>query len=176
MSYAFNFSHADDVIEHLKSILPSVNDPLLKSKYVGFVSVAVVTVYELAIKTIFLDFSKSENKVLNCFTEKYFERINGRIKIKAIQDDYLTKFGDVYLSYFNDEISETRTTFLKENKRDFLAAYKNLIEWRHQFAHQGTTNTTATFEEVVQAYEDGKFVIKCLAKAMDSHKNITSAS
>lgn len=174
MSYKFHFSHADEVIKHLNSILPLVNDPLLKAKYVGFVSVAAVTVYELAIKSIFLDFSKNENKTLNCFAEKYFERINGRIKIKAIQEDYLTKFGDSYLNSFNQEIEVSKTKFLKANKRDFQAAYKNLIEWRHQFAHQGTINTTATFEEVVQAYEDGKFVIECLAKIMVSQNIVAS--
>ena len=174
MSYKVHFSHADEVIKHLSSILPSVNDPFLKAKYVGFVSVAAVTVYELAIKSIFLDFSKNENKILNCFTEKYFERINGRIKIKAIQDDYLTKFGDIYLNSFNKEIEISKINFLKTNKRDFQSAYKNLIEWRHQFAHQGTINTTATFEEVVQAYEDGKFVIECLASVMFSQNKSAS--
>lgn len=174
MTYKAHFSHADEVIQHLNSILPSVNDPMLKAKYVGFVSVAAVTVYELAIKSIFLEFSKNENKVLNCFTEKYFERINGRIKIKIIQDDYLTKFGDIYLNSFNQEIENSKTNFLKLNKRDFQAAYKNLIEWRHQFAHQGAINTTATFEEVVQAYEDGKSVIECLAKVMNSQNVIAT--
>lgn len=176
MSYKSHFSHADEVISHLNSILPSVNDPYLKAKYVGFVSVAAVTVYELAIKSIFLDFSKKENKILNCFTERYFERINGRIKIKAIQDDYLTKFGDIYLNSFNSEIEVSKINFLRANKRDFQAAYKNLIEWRHQFAHQGTINITATFEEVVQAYEDGKFVIECLAKVMTPQNQPVSIS
>ena len=37
MSYKVHFSHADEVIKHLSSILPSVNDPFLKAKYVGFV-------------------------------------------------------------------------------------------------------------------------------------------
>lgn len=166
MPYKAHFSHADAVIEHLNTILPSVSDPILKAKYVGFVSIASVTVYELAIKTIFLEFSKNENKVLNCFTEKYFEKINGRIKIDVIQNDYLTKFGDNYLISFNKEIELAKIDFLRTHRRDFLAAYKNLIGWRHQFAHQGAINTTATFEEVAQAYEDGKSVIECLANVM----------
>lgn len=166
MPYKTHFSHADDVIKHLNFILPTINDPLLKAKYIGFVSIAAVTVYELAIKSIFLEFSKNENKVLNCFTEKYFKRINGRIKINVIHDDYLTKFGDNYLVSFKQEVEKTRINFLKTHKRDFLAAYQNLIEWRHQFAHQGAINTTATFEEVTQAYEDGKSVIECLAFVM----------
>ena len=166
MPYKAHFSHADEVIKHLSTILPLVNDPILKAKYVGFVSIAAVTVYELAIKSIFLEFSKKENKVLNCFTEKYFEKINGRIKINAIQDDYLTKFGDTYLILFKKEVELAKNNFLRAHRRDFLAAYQNLIGWRHQFAHQGAINTTATFEEVAQAYEDGKSVIECLANVM----------
>ena len=52
MPYLDHFQHADDVVTHLNSVVPTIPDPLLRAKYVGFVSVAAVTVYELAIKEI----------------------------------------------------------------------------------------------------------------------------
>jgi len=38
--------------------------------------------------------------------------------------------------------------------------------WRHDFAHAGRTATSATYEEAVQSYQDGKVVIDCLAQTM----------
>nr|VFK40809.1 MAG: hypothetical protein BECKSD772F_GA0070984_10748 [Candidatus Kentron sp. SD]VFK46531.1 MAG: hypothetical protein BECKSD772E_GA0070983_10758 [Candidatus Kentron sp. SD] len=40
------------------------------------------------------------------------------------------------------------------------------ITWRNDFAHEGKINTTATLNEVVSAYEDGKEIIHCLAETM----------
>src|SRR5690554_6232442 len=100
MSYENHFNHADDVIAHLDTVIPSIIDPLLQAKYVGFVSVAAVTVYEQAVKEIFTDFAQRKHKVLGNFTEAYFHRINGKIKIKVIHDEYISKFGDKYQKRF----------------------------------------------------------------------------
>ena len=52
------------------------------------------------------------------------------------------------------------------NRRDFCSSYSNIIIWRNTFAHEGKLNTTATYAEVIQAYQDGKEVIHSLADAM----------
>lgn len=44
---------ADNLIAHLNTVVTSISDPFLASRYAGFVSVAAATVYELAIKEIF---------------------------------------------------------------------------------------------------------------------------
>lgn len=166
MAYIDHFKHADDVITELNKYVPSITDQLIKSKYVGFVSVVAVTVYELAIKEIFIEFANKKHKVLGKFTEAYFDRINGRVKIKVIKDEYISKFGDKYVQKFSKKIDEKKTEFLKANRRDFYSSYTNLIIWRNDFAHEGKINQNATYEEVILAYEDGKEVIHCLANCM----------
>jgi len=166
MSYASHFKHADDVIAHLDTVMPTISNPLLEAKYVGFVSVAAVTVYEQALKEIFIDFSRKKHKVLGNFTESYFYRINGKIKIKVIHDEYLAKFGDKYQRRFKKNLDNFSKSYLATNRRDFKSSYSNLITWRNDFAHEGKINSTTTYREVVQAYEDGKEVIHCLAKTM----------
>ena len=54
MAYTSHFVIADDMINHLNSIVGGTTDPFMSSRYVGFVSVSAVTVYELALKEIFL--------------------------------------------------------------------------------------------------------------------------
>lgn len=60
--------------------------------------------------------------------------------------------------------------YLTANKRDITSSYGNVITWRHEFAHEGKINVTATYREAyreaVQAYEDKKVVIDCSAQAM----------
>lgn len=166
MSYVNHFKHADDMVAHLQKLMPTISDPLLRAKYVGFVAVVAVTVYELALKEIFIEFGRSKHKVLGHFTEKHFERINGRIKIKMLQDDYIERFGDKYLKRFKKYLDKKSKTYFMTYHRDIKNSYSNIITWRNDFAHEGNTNSTATFDEVVMAYEDGKEVIHCLASSM----------
>lgn len=166
MSYSNHFQHADDVIAHLNTVMPTIPNPLLQAKYVGFVSVAAVTVYEMALKEIFIEFSRKKHKVLGNFTEAYFHRINGKIKIKIIHDEYIAMFGDKYQKKFKKNLEDISRTYLTLHRRDLKSSYSNLITWRNDFAHEGKINSTTTYNEVVKAYEDGKQVIHCLAKSM----------
>ena len=166
MAYANHFQHADDIVKHLNGVVPGLADPLLRVKYVGFVTVAACTVYELAIKEIFCEFGRKKHKVLGNVTASHFERINGRIKIKIIEDDYIVRFGSVYLERFRKRLKKAERAHMTSYRRDLRSEYSNLIQWRNDFAHDGKAPTTATYQEVVTAYEDGKTVIHCLAASM----------
>ncbi len=166
MAYFDHFAQADDIISHLNTIVPTVSNPLLVPKYVGFVSVSAVTVYELAIKEIFIEFARKKHNVFGHFTESFFDRINGRIKLRIVKKDYVGKFGIKYKKRFQRKIEQKSKEYFQLNHRDIQNSYANLITWRNEFAHEGIINTTTTYNEVTQAYEDGKEIIHCLAASM----------
>ena len=97
MSYADHFKLADDLISHLNPKVTSITDHFLASRYVGFVSVAAATVYELAVKEIFCSFGESKHVVL---------RLNGRIKYKVLHEEYVYFFGDKYVRRFKKAIEK----------------------------------------------------------------------
>lgn len=166
MPYSDHFQHADDVVNHLNSVVPQLQNPLLQAKYVGFVAVAAVTVYEMAIKEIFIEFGAKKHKVFGAFTESFFYRINGRIKLQIIKKDYVEPFGEKYKNRFDKILEANFQNYMRSNKRDIKNSYANLITWRNDFAHEGRFKTNATYAEVIQSYEDGKEVIHSLAKSM----------
>jgi hypothetical protein len=166
MPYAQRFQHADDVVAHLNTVVPNLADPLLKAKYTGFVTIAAVTVYEMAIKDIFSEFAAKKHAVFGRYVESKFKRINGKIGLDVIKDDYVKGFGGMYLKRFKVALDNASDGYLRQNRRDFRSAYGNLIVWRNDFAHEGSVKAQTTYEEVVQAYEDGKQVIHTLATSM----------
>lgn len=166
MAYQEHFSHADEVITSLQSYVPTIGDPLQQIKFIGFVAVAAVTVYEQAIKSIFIEFGGAKNKIFGNYVQSHFEKINGRIKYKIIMDEYVSQFGDKYKKRFKRKMEERSSAFLRSYGRDVRSSYSNIIVWRNEFAHEGKINSTATFLEVVTAYEDGKEIIHCLAETM----------
>lgn len=166
MPYSDNFIHADDIVAHLDTVVPGLPDPILQAKYVGFVAVAAVTVYELAVKEIFISFGAKKHRALGIFAESFFSRINGKIRNEVLKDEYIVRFGDRYRKRFTKKLKLRADEYLSRNRRDIMSAYGNIITWRNDFAHEGHIRTQATYSDVVQAYEDGKEVIHCLAETM----------
>jgi hypothetical protein len=166
MAYTDHFRLADDVITHLDTVIGGITDPFLASQYVGFVAVASVTVYELAIKEIFISFGQKKHKVLGDFTRTYFDRINGRIKTKTITEEYVNCFGNKYVQRFKKKLSETENNGLRNLGISILSSYANVITWRNQYAHEGQIPSTATYSEMKKSYNAGKEVIRCLAETM----------
>lgn len=166
MPYSDHFKLADDMIAHLNTVIATVSDPWITSRYIGFVAVAAVTVYELAIKDIFIEFCTNKHKVFGSFSRSHFERINGRIKSKTIRDEYIRWFGEKYVNRFNRIIDQAEQESLRNNRISIRSSYGNIITWRNEFAHAGIVPSTVTYLEVVNSYEAGKEVIHCLAKTM----------
>ena len=166
MAYSDHFKLTDNLIQHLDPILAGLNNPFIESRYIGFLAVSSVTVLELAMKTIFLDFAEAKHKVLGNFTTAYFDRINGRIGLKQIQNEYVVKFGSKYQVRFHRAIEKLESRELKNTRASIKASYGNLLTWRHGFAHEGTIPATASYAEVKLAFSCGKQVMDCLATCM----------
>ena len=165
MAYSDHFKLTDDLIQHLDPILAALRDPFIESRYTGFLAVSGVTVLELALKNIFCDFASAKHQVLGHFCSQYFERINGRIGLKPIKEEYLTKFGPKYQKRFELKLEKLERKYLR-NGASVKASYGNLVTWRNEFAHEGNIPANASYAEVKRAYECGKDVIHCLATCM----------
>ena len=166
MPYSVHFKLTDDLIQHLDPVLAGLNDPFIESRYTGFLAVSSVTVLELAMKTIFIRFATAKHKVLGHFCTQHFDRINGRIGIKVIEDDYLHRFGQKYQVRFKRQLDALEQRSLISVGVSIKTSYGNLITWRNEFAHEGNVPANASYAEVKRAYECGKDVMHCLAQCM----------
>lgn len=164
MAYQDRFNSTDELIQHLDTIVPSLTVPFLQGHYSGFLAVAGITVYELAIKDIFYAFADKKHKVLGAATRNRFERLNGQIKLGDLKARQITFFGEKYIKRFQKELEITERKILLSDKVSIQSMYGNLVIWRHSFAHK--SSIPATYEEVKIAYEYGKEVISCLDSAM----------
>ena len=164
MAYLNRFVSTDDLVMHLQPFVTLIPDEGLKSKYAGFLAVNAVTVYELAIKDIFKEFSNKKNPVFGFFIEKYFYQINGRIVLKDLKNQHIKSFGDKYLEKFEKKLSIREKIILTTLGKDVRSSYSNLIICRHKYVHAGAP--TLTFTEVIDNYNVGKEVIHSLYEAM----------
>lgn len=160
-----HFKLGDDLIAHLRE-LHEGRDQKELLRYTGFVAVSAVTVFELVVKEEFCSFASQQHNLLGAFTSSYFEKINGKVRVEALKKDYLKKFGDEFRDEFVRVLRGVAKTQLIIRKRDIERSYENIITWRNEFAHGGNAPANATFDEVCDAYDDGKLVLRCLRVAL----------
>ena len=119
----------------------------------------------MAIKDILISFADKKHKVLGAFVRSRCERMNGRILLDSLKSDYVSPLGVKYKERFDRKVKERANAILQANRRDIRASYKNIILWRHDFAHAAAIGN-ATWAEVVQAYGDGKEILDCLHRSL----------
>lgn len=166
MSYLSHFTSADRAIAHIAGVVSTTTDPDLLGQYAGFAAVSAITVYELAIGTIFIDYATRRHKVFGHFVEAYFEKINGRIKLPDLRGQHLGRFGDRFVKRFDKLLAAEELRVNRITRESVKESYSNLIQWRHEFAHDGRVPTNATFQEVSRSYQCGKGVLSCLATTL----------
>lgn len=161
-----HFADADLYVKHLSENPNVALDAFIASRHVGFVAVSAVTVYEIALKNIFMDFGAKKHVVLGNFTKVRFDRINGRIAYKVIWEEYIKMFGDKYVVRFKKKIANAEKEALRKRGRSIVTSYNNIVTWRNAFAHEGRTPENVTLVEVVESYQEGKNILRCLASSM----------
>lgn len=164
MLYTDRFIATDNLISHLRTIIPTITDTAILADYAGFLSVSSVTVYELAIKDIFIEFASKKHNVFGTVIEKHFERLNGRIQIESLRGEHIKIFGDKYLNKFKHKLKSKESIFLSTSKISISTCYGNIITCRHKYVHGGTP--TLTMNEVIHCFNNGKEVIHCLNETM----------
>jgi len=166
MSYIDHFPLADDLIAHLDPVVAGAKDPFIQTRYVGFVCVSTVTVVELCVRDILVDFATRKHRVFGAFCHDLYDRMNGRITLKDLRDSYVKKFGDRYVIKFNKLLDSSEDSELRNSGRSMKSSYGNLITWRHSFAHQGIMPPNASYAEAKQGFEMAKKVLWCLDRAL----------
>lgn len=161
-----HFRKADEYLAHVQAAISTIQDGFIQSRYLGFVIVSSVTVYEISIKETISTFANRKHKVFGQFVDGKFERLNARIQIQDILTDFVENFGEVYAKRFRRLLDEKERAVLTGQRTSMKGAYKNLIKWRHDFVHTGTAPPTTNLVEVRQSYELGKDVVRCLEQAL----------
>jgi hypothetical protein len=164
--YTDHFHAADDLILHLDQVVPTIADPVLRTQYVGFLCVSVVTVFELCIKDVLVDFAHKKNRNFGAYCANAFERMNGRVSLKDLRDMHVKKFGEKYVSKFATKLDAIELLTLKQKGLSLKASYGNVIVWRNKFAHEGVLPANANYVETAKGYAAGREIIACLARAM----------
>ena len=157
------FSDSDLFIKYIKDTANSTDDDFITSRYVGFIAVSAVTIYEINVKQLLKEFANKTHPMLGNFASIAFDKLNAR-NCRDDIEKYLKHFGEEYSNRFKIMIDDKEDELVKVGS--VKGSYASLLTWRHQFVHDGTLPNQATFNESLKAYELGKEVIVVLQQTL----------
>ncbi len=166
MSLDEKFQTSDTYLEHIDSLLQGIDDPLLRVRYAGFLSVTAVTVFELAFKDIVCKFADRKHPVFGNHIRASYDRLNGKISLDDITKSHMRKFGERYLKRFKTKLENAERNSLSTGGGSIRSSYGNIITWRNKFVHEGHMPPTATYEEAKRSYLLSKKVLVCLDESL----------
>jgi hypothetical protein len=166
MPYTDRFLPLDGLIAHLDTLMPTITDPFLRSQYIGFLSVSVVSVLELCIKEICIAFAEKKHKSFGAYCANNLERMNGRISLKDLKEMHVKKFGEKYQKRFEATLNASENSSLSSVGVSVKSSYGNLVVWRNSFAHEAILPANASYAEMRKGYDAGKRVLECLKNSL----------
>jgi hypothetical protein len=166
VTFEGRFVQADEFLNHVDGLMAGLADDLVRTRYLGFIAVAAVTSYELAIKDILYLFSDKKHRALGELARSKFNRLNGQIKLVDLKERHVSCFGRKYFDRFEKKLCHREEVAQQARLGDIRTSYGNMITWRHSFVHRGEWPATATYDDVKRSYELGKEVVRALDDAM----------
>lgn len=157
------FTDSDSFMEHLSDAIKGIEDNAVSSRYVGFVAVSAVTIYEVVIKKSLKDCAATTHPMLGTFASVIFEKLNARIRREDIES-YLKYYGAEYVDRFKELVDQKEQEHITDGS--VKSSYANILTWRHEFVHAGQLPSQATFAEAVKSYHLGKHVVIALDEVM----------
>ena len=161
---------ADPLIGHLCAqvdLYSKVGDPL-RDRYIGFCAVTVATHLETLIKTVVLEFCRTQNRYLHSVFEDELQRFNARISYQDLRKllKRLDRSFDAHFVALIQRLNNRRLVAIP-GAGDLLKSYESLLEIRHSFVH----NLNASFSQVTASdlcgyAEAGKRMSSAFARSL----------
>jgi RiboL-PSP-HEPN len=131
-----------------------------RSYCAGLLSVAFCAAIESALKNILIEFGAKQHPLVAEWSKARFEKLNGKIKIKEICDEYLIHYGSERVAEFKKSLTLASKEKYSIEYDQFCSEYSQLMIWRHEFAHAG--NVICTIEDIDKNKEKYWLVVETI--------------
>lgn len=165
----FHFRKVSDLIEEINNNVPANGGygvVQIRADLAGLLVVAIAATYETCVKEVIVNYASKKHVSFAAFASRNYEKLNSRIQVNDLKK---------YCELCDPEIQSNFKNFLKKRKdilaertgQDIEKSYKQILDWRHGFAHAWARNTT--IEEAQKTHLAAKRVLYSFDEAFERH-------
>ena len=140
--------------------------PTSHANLVGSLCVMLVGHWEEYARSCLSIFSTSRHPVFASYISKPLDRMNARIKVAQIKEDFINRFGGNYRMRLDRLVARSDALTLAKFKIPSSQAYVNIIEWRHTFVHSRKSFPPVSIDDVRQSFLSGSGILRCYMLAL----------
>ena len=145
---------ASEMQSYVPASLKGVEE--FRADLAGLLTVIIVASYESCVKETLIGFSLRHNQTFSEYVERRYDKLNSKIAINDLSK-YCSDFSPAAKKLFTSNRNKRKERISKFLGQDIEKKYKQILDWRHDFAHKGSRNTT--IEEVMQFHRYAKHVL-----------------
>lgn len=154
----------DSLVRDMKRFVPDSTHgaTAFLADLAGLLVVAIAAEYENCVKEILVLHAARKHRDFEHFVTKNFAKISSKITEEDLIR-YTKLFGDHIYTKFKLALQTKNDSFQRKTGQSIRSMYKQILLWRHDYAHAGIKNTTIVEAERFHMY--AKRVVYCFDEA-----------
>lgn len=128
----------------------------------GLLVVAIAAAYESCVKETLTAYASRHHEAFGTFTQNQFNKLNSKVAVSDL-NLYARTFSNDIHRHFGEALDRRKKQIEARTGKNITTAYKQILSWRHDFAHAGVRNTT--IEEALATHRFAKRVLYAFDEA-----------
>ena len=125
---------AGEISRHVPSETTGTLD--FRADLAGLLVVTIAASYESCVKETLVGFARRHHAAFDSYTLKNYNKLNSRINIRDLYS-YTKTFDDNVGARFKILLRDRKAALDDRIGRNIEAAYKQILDWRHDFSNDG---------------------------------------
>jgi len=154
----FHFDRIENLVQEMNQFVPQTLMGALgfRADLAGLLVVTIAASYESCVKDTLVSYAGRHHAAFETFATNNYRRLNSRISVGDLYG-YTGTFDATVETRFKALLAERKARLNDRIGKNIETAYKQILSWRHDFAHAGTRNTT--IEEAANTHRLAKRVL-----------------
>ena len=142
---------------NIDSFVPlTISSIEFRADLAGLLVVAMAAAYETCVKETLVGFATRHHVKFGHYAENQYAKLNSRIRLSDLYT-YCRTYDQGIHERFGKIVKSRKRRFSELVGRDFSNDYNQILNWRHDFAHERRRNTTV--EEALVTHRCAKLML-----------------
>jgi hypothetical protein len=157
------FKRIDQLAAEIYQFVPAaqVGITQFRADLAGLLVVLISASYEACVKDTLVTFATKHHSAFGVFTINNYKKLNSKITIDDLYR-YAATFDQDIHDRFKNLVTQRKMKINRRVGKNIESCYKQILSWRHDFAHAGLRNTTV--EEALATHRLSKRILYSLYK------------
>jgi RiboL-PSP-HEPN len=158
------FDKVDALAKSMANVAP-ISDPSLvslRADFAGLLTVAMAASYENCVKQVILAYCDRHHSRFRQYAENKYSQLSSKVRVEHLHG-YANDFGDDVAGAFKEDFACTKKRIEFYTGKNIEASLKQVMKWRHDFAH--AWKQTTTLEEAITTHRYAKQVFIVFSKS-----------